>query len=162
MKVSIGTKIQEGPWGGGNLFAINLRDYLIKEGHKVVTNLNDDDIDIILITEPRIESSTSTISILEARLYKFLVNKNVKLVHRINECDERKNTNYVNKKMIRVSYFSDFTVFVSTWISNLYKNQGIKSINTGVILSGSDTEIFNNRCNYKTFKLVAHQLGVRV
>ena len=27
MKVSIGTKIQEGPWGGGNLFAINLRDY---------------------------------------------------------------------------------------------------------------------------------------
>ena len=56
----------------------------------------------------------------------------------------KENTNYVNKKMIRVSYFSDFTVFVSTWISNLYKNQGIKSINTGVILSGSDTEIFNN------------------
>ena len=23
------------------------------------------------------------------------------------------------------------------------------------------TSIFNNRCNYKTFKLVAHQLGVR-
>ena len=40
MKVSIGTKIQKGPWGGGNLFAINLRDYLIKEGHEVVTNLN--------------------------------------------------------------------------------------------------------------------------
>ena len=24
------------------------------------------------------------------------------------------------------------------------------------------TSIFNNRCNYKTFKKVAHQLGVRV
>ena len=28
MKVSIGTKIKEGPWGGGNLFAINLKKYL--------------------------------------------------------------------------------------------------------------------------------------
>ena len=137
---------------------------------KVTHHLNDPDIDIILITEPRIESSTSTISILEARLYKFLVNKNVKLVHRINECDERKNTNYVNKKMIRVSYFSDFTVFASTWISNLYKNQGIKSINTGVILSGSDTEIFNNinkeSWNKTTkLKIVTHHwktIGIKV
>ena len=126
MKVAIGSQIFEGSWGGGNLFVKNLKNYLIDNNVKVTHHLNDPDIDIILITEPRIESSTSTISILEARLYKFLVNKNVKLVHRINECDERKNTNYVNKKMIRVSYFSDFTVFVSTWISNLYKNQGIK------------------------------------
>ena len=66
--------------------------------------------------------------------------------------------------MIRVSYFSDFTVFVSTWISNLYKNQGIKSINTGVILSGSDTEIFNNinkeSWNKTTkLKIVTHHWG---
>ena len=25
MKISIGTNIKEGPWGGGNLFAINLK-----------------------------------------------------------------------------------------------------------------------------------------
>ena len=30
MIVSIGTKIKDGPWGGGNLFAINLRNYLDK------------------------------------------------------------------------------------------------------------------------------------
>ena len=53
MKISIGTNIKEGPWGGGNLFAINLIEYLRKNGHSVITNLNDDDIDIILITEPR-------------------------------------------------------------------------------------------------------------
>ena len=53
MKISIGTNIKEGPWGGGNLFAINLRNYLIKQGHNVVHNLKDEDIDIILITEPR-------------------------------------------------------------------------------------------------------------
>ena len=32
MKVSIGTNIKEGPWGGGNLFAINLTNYLKKQG----------------------------------------------------------------------------------------------------------------------------------
>ena len=39
MKVAIGTKIQEGPWGGGNLFAINLSNFLIKNGHEVVYDL---------------------------------------------------------------------------------------------------------------------------
>ena len=53
MKISIGTRIKDGPWGGGNLFAINLRDFLEKAGHEVVYDLEDDDIDIILITEPR-------------------------------------------------------------------------------------------------------------
>lgn len=144
MKVAIGSKVFDGSWGGGNLFVKNLKNYLLENGIKVVHYLEEPDIDIILITEPRIESLTSTISLFEARLYKLLVNKNVKLVHRINECDERKGTNYVNKKMMKVSHFSDFTIFVSSWISDLYKNQGIKLTNSCVILSGSDTEIFNN------------------
>ena len=53
MKISIGTKIKDGPWGGGNLFAINLKNYLESNGHKVFHDLDEDDIDIILITEPR-------------------------------------------------------------------------------------------------------------
>ena len=38
MKVSIGTKIKEGPWGGGNLFAINLKNYLESNGIEVVNH----------------------------------------------------------------------------------------------------------------------------
>ena len=41
MIVSIGTKIKDGPWGGGNLFAINLRNYLEKKGHRVINNLDE-------------------------------------------------------------------------------------------------------------------------
>ena len=48
MKISIGTNIKDGPWGGGNLFAINLKNYLLQKNHKVVHNLIEDDIDIIL------------------------------------------------------------------------------------------------------------------
>ena len=44
MKISIGTNVKDGPWGGGNLFAINLTNYLHSEGHEVVSDLKDDDI----------------------------------------------------------------------------------------------------------------------
>ena len=59
MKISIGTNIKEGPWGGGNLFAKNLKNFLENNNHEVVTTLNDDDIDIILMTEPRKTSESS-------------------------------------------------------------------------------------------------------
>ena len=45
MKISFGSKIIEGPWGGGNLFLVNLKNYLINNNHNVVFNLNDKDID---------------------------------------------------------------------------------------------------------------------
>ena len=49
MKIAIGYRIVIGPWGGGNLFVTALRDFLLSEGHDVVFDLADDDIDIILI-----------------------------------------------------------------------------------------------------------------
>ena len=59
MKISIGTNIKDGPWGGGNLFAINLKNYLIENNHQVINNLEDENIDLILLTEPRITSESS-------------------------------------------------------------------------------------------------------
>ena len=40
MKISIGSKIVQGPWGGGNLFAINLSNYLKDRGHEVYYVVN--------------------------------------------------------------------------------------------------------------------------
>ena len=90
MKISIGTNIKDGPWGGGNLFAINLRNYLIKQGHNVVHNLKDEDIDIILITEPRKTSESSAFTHIEVLDYLSYVKSDTLVVHRFNECDERK------------------------------------------------------------------------
>ena len=44
-----------------------------------------------------------------------------------------------------------------TYENNIYTKKITNSQAQNMI-----TSIFNNRCNYKTFKLVAHQLGVRV
>ena len=119
MKVSIGTKIKNGP-GRGNLFAINLSNFLKSNGHQVVYDLNDNDIDLILITEPRKTSESSAFTHVDVQKYKKFVNSKAIVVHRINECDERKNTNYVNKYLIYANRIADQTVYVSKWIMDLY------------------------------------------
>lgn len=164
MKVSIGTNIVEGPWGGGNLFAINLKKYLTLSGHKVVFDLDDDDIDIILMTEPRKTSESSAFTHVDILKYISFVNENVIVVHRINECDERKNTNFVNQYLIEANIIADGTVFVSTWLKNLFLNQGLSNKQTHIILSGADKNIFNKDLNSKwdkdsKIKLVTHHWG---
>ena len=59
MKVSIGSKIVNGPWGGGNLFVKNLSNFLINNGHNVIYDLSDKDIDLILLTDPRSRKESS-------------------------------------------------------------------------------------------------------
>ncbi len=164
LKVSIGTNIKEGPWGGGNLFAKNLKNYLISKGHKVFHDLKEDDLDIILITEPRKTSESSAFTDIDVKKYLSYKNKDCLVVHRINECDERKQTNYVNKYLINANKVADETIFVSNWLRNLYMIQGIKSNNLNVIMAGADSEIFNSHrkkvWDKKTkLKLVTHHWG---
>ena len=83
MKVSIGTNVKDGPWGGGNLFAINLTNYLKEYNHEVVYNLDDNDIDIILLTEPRKTSESSAFTHLDVNNYLKFKNPNSIVIHRI-------------------------------------------------------------------------------
>ena len=122
MKISIGTRTKDGPWGGGNLFAINLKNFLEDKGVTVINSLNHDDIDIILITEPRKTSESSAYTHIDVAKYLEYVKKDTLVLHRVNECDERKNTNYVNKYLIYANKIADETIFVSKWLKNLYLN----------------------------------------
>ena len=145
MKISIGSKIVQGPWGGGNLFAINISNFLKNKGHEVYYDLSDPNLDLILLTDPRSRSeSSSTFNHIEIERYKKYVNPNVAVVQRINECDERKNTNNINKFYLEASNVADHVVFVSTWLRNIYINIGMESSKTSVILAGANSEIFNN------------------
>lgn len=164
MKVSIGTNIKDGPWGGGNLFAVNLKSYLLNNGHEVVHDLEDDDLDIILITEPRKTSESSAFTHIQVQNYLRFQNSNALVVHRINECDERKGTNYVNKYLIEANKVADQTVFVSRWLKDLYIRQGMNQLRKTVILAGADKKIFNtdNKSVWKEdqkIKLITHHWG---
>jgi len=145
MKISIGSKIVQGPWGGGNLFAINLSNYLKSNGHSVTYDLSHPDIDLILLTDPRSRSeSSSTFNHIEIEKYKKYVNPNVAVVQRINECDERKNTTNINKFYLDASESADHVVFVSSWLRNIYTSIGMDKDKTSVILAGANKKIFNS------------------
>ena len=144
MKVSIGAHIKEGPWGGGNLFFKNIKNHLEANGHKIVNHLLDLDIDVILLTDPRKKSESSSFTHKEIIKYKEKINPKVQVVHRINECDERKNTKSLNEFIYSANQCSDATVFVSNWLKDLYLEQGYKMSSPNVIMSGSNLEVFNS------------------
>ena len=144
LKISINVEYKEGPWGGGNLFIANLKNYLESQGNEVIFNLFASDIDIILIIDPRMLSENVSYSVKEIKFYKSHINKNCKVVHRINECDERKNTTGLNDFYIKNNLVADYTIFVSNWLKNVYLKSGYSSTNYDVIMSGANNEVFNN------------------
>ena len=60
MKLAIGVRVREGPWGGGNRFALALHDHLRSQGVQTTSTLEDPDIDLILLTEARRSSASSS------------------------------------------------------------------------------------------------------
>ena len=161
MKVSIGHNFIVGPWGGGNSFAIQLKQYLENHNVHVTNTLEDADIDIILLTEPRSSTRSSAFSHHEVKKYikKY---KNTIVVNRINECDERKNTKGLNKFLINTSKVSDYTVFISNWLQDLYIQQGFTKQSYSVIRNGGNPEIFSyskSLPNNKITKIITHHWG---
>ena len=144
MKVSIGAKIHDGAYGGGNEFIKNLTSYLIENNFQVVNNLKDRDIDVILLTSPFIASETSTFTNYEINYYINFVNPNAVVFQRINDCDERKNTNFVNKTIIKRNKYVDVNIFVSNWLSEIFQEIGLNKKNSFVIKGGPNKNIFNN------------------
>lgn len=165
MKITIGSNIIDGPWGGGNQFARSLSKYLKEKGWEVTSGLSDEDIDIILMTEPRITSKSSAYN--QRQISRYLIrNPKTMVVHRINECDERKGTRGVNKYLMRANKVADHTIFISSFLRNLFiekklfKNKKISSI----VRNGADEEIFNRKGLKKwdkksPLKLVTHHWG---
>ncbi|MCX8043098.1 MAG: hypothetical protein N3B18_03120 [Desulfobacterota bacterium] len=143
MKVSIGMRLQPGPWGGGNQFGHALASYLRKKHVEVCFDLNDRNIDIILLAEPRRELRISAYNDHDIVKYLLKTRSHALVVHRVNECDERKGTSTVNARLRRAARCADHTVFVSEWLRDLHLKQGFPCREHSVIRNGSDTTVFS-------------------
>lgn len=162
MKVAIGYHLQDGPWGGGNQFARSLAQALERKGDQVRFDLRDNDIDLIVLTDPRERSPSVSFGAGAILRYLLLRNPRALVVHRINECDERKGTRHMNRLLRRANYVADHTVFIATWLKDLsvWERQTPHS----VILNGADTRFFNP-AQYRPWdgteplRLVTHHWG---
>ncbi|HEY9080168.1 hypothetical protein [Magnetovibrio sp.] len=164
MKIAIGYKVIEGPWGGGNRFVGALSNALMTAGHSVVHDLNDADIDVILIIDPR--TRIPNIPFGAGGILRYLAFRNPRavVVHRINECDERKNTRGVNFRLRLANYAADHTVFVGSWLKDLAVWRKGDGHGSSVILNGADPAVFNANGSQswngtEPLKLVTHHWG---
>jgi hypothetical protein len=162
VKVSINYRRIEGPWGGGNRAVAAIERALVARGDSVVQHLEDSDIDIVLIVDPRKRNPQITYTPGQALAYVERVNPKCVVVHRINECDERKGTRTMNLRLRTANYCADHTVFVASWLKDLrvWRREHAST----VILGGGDDTIFKkdtaNRWNgLEPFRMVTHHWG---
>ena len=145
MKIAIGYKLKDSSWGGGNQFVRYLVNEAKKRDFQIVFDLDDKDIDIILMVDPRTYNEDITFGSLEILWYLLFVNKNAIAVHRINECDERKKTRHMNFFLRLSNYSVDYTIFISQWLKTLSVYE--KNKPSSVILNGGDSSIFKVKGN---------------
>jgi len=164
MKVAIGYRVVEGPWGGGNGFVTALESALRAANHGIVHDLKDADIDIILLFDPR--ARLPNIPFAAGAILRYLAFRNPRAIaiHRVNECDERKNTRTMNLRLWLGNYCADHTVFVGSWLQNLPVWKERRNRDSSVILNGADDSLFHsagyrNWDGHGVLKLVTHHWG---
>jgi hypothetical protein len=161
LKIALGHKIQSGPWGGGNRFAAALAETLREQGSRVVDHLDDPDIDLVLIVDPR--AHNPAVPFTPGQVFRYLTaHPQTLVVHRINECDERKGTRTMNARLRLANLVADHTVFIGSWLKELdiWRHESPSS----VILNGADARLFNAKghqpwSGQEPFRLVTHHWG---
>lgn len=164
LKVAIGYHVQDGPWGGGNLFVKSIADALVKRGDEVVFHLDDPDVDIIVMMDPRSRLDNFSFGAGRILRYQAFTNPNALSVHRINECDERKKTKTMNWKLRLANYCADHTVFIASWLKDLTVWRAAENRSHSVILNGGDRDVFHSNGQSRwdgngPLKFVTHHWG---
>ena len=164
MKVAFNLKPINAPFGGGNSVIQTLAEFFERQGAAITWNLNHDDIDVIFIADPRWKHPLRTFTLSQLSRY-LILHPDTIVVHRINECDERKGTSNINSKLRSSNYIADSTIFVSRWLQRLdlkYKDvSGMKQTHfDSVILNGSDSRIFfpnfSKLLKFEKLRIVTH------
>mgnify|MGYP001224897030 CR=1 FL=1 len=156
MKIAINIGTQKKSFGGGNQFLNILKKHLKSKKITIKEDLIDDDLDIILIIDPRTRHPMLNFSIGNIFRYIKYKNPNAIVVHRINECDERKKTSYMNKLLKNTNIIADHTIFVAKWLKKLDLWQ---KKNHSVITNGSEKKIFKKskkKVSVPPYKIVTH------
>ena len=147
-KIMFTLKPPNGSYGGGAFFVKNLSRYLVQNNHRITYTL-DRDIDILIIIDPR-KSVYNRYSIDDIENYKKNINPNVKILHRVNECDPKREISInVEPLLIKTMKFANHVVFVSSWLRNYFIDKYIiNSTDSDSTDSDSTEDWLSNKSSY--------------
>ena len=161
MRISINARKIGGPYGGGNQFANTLEKYLQSKGHEVFRKLVPN-LDLILIASSQRGLKITAYDVDSITDY-IAFNPNTVVVQRVNSCDEPRGRDLgINEAMLRANQVADYTVFISSFVRDLFARKGLDASKpNSVILNGADEEVFNHseRADWKLgekLRIVTH------
>ena len=93
-RVAFNMRPARGPWGGSSPFVVQLKHYLERRGYDICFDLKKK-VDVIVLIDPRDDLQNKSFGMEEIRVYK-QNNPKVKVLHRVNECDQRKDTKFMD------------------------------------------------------------------
>lgn len=140
--VAFNMKAVRGPWGGSSTFVTQLSSYLQRRGYRVVFSL-DESVDVAVIIDPRMDAANRMFGIDDIAEMRER-NPRLRVLHRVNECDQRKGTEFMDPMLAEASEVVDHTVFIAEWLRGYHATRwyDIARPNT-VIYNGADPRFFH-------------------
>ena len=162
--------VADGSAGGGNNWSNQFIKYLKKRKYQINYKLSKETSCIFINNSKSFFFEKDLIYFLKKKNYYFNYKDLAKfkkkypkipIIHRINDTDAHRKSNFIDSNMMKISAISDFSIFVSNWIKEYYFKKGIIVKKFKIIRNIANPKIFN--LNKKTFwkkntifKIVTH------
>ena len=129
-----------GPWGGSSAFVRQLQGYLRRVGFAVRFDLRGP-VDVVMLVDPR-EAPNKPFGVEAIAAYKAR-NEGTRVIHRVNECDLRKGTAFMDRMLADANLAADHTVFISEWLRDHHAGKWFdRNKSHSVIYNGADDAVF--------------------
>jgi glycosyltransferase involved in cell wall biosynthesis len=140
-RVAFNMRPVPGPWGGSSVFVSQLRDVLLQRGYDVRYDLKKP-TDVVFLIDPR-RDSNKPFGAPEIAACK-RENPQMRVIHRVNECDRRKGTDFMDSMLAEASQVADHTVFIAEWLRDYHCDRWFDTSRShSVIYNGADPAVFH-------------------
>ncbi|HEY3902229.1 MAG TPA: hypothetical protein VGM54_26685 [Chthoniobacter sp.] len=135
--VAINMRSTSGPWGGSSVFVSQLRKFLRARGWRTTYRLSPE-VDLILIIDPRDDLQLKAFGMPEIIAHKQRYPR-VRVVHRVNECDQRKATSFMDPLLAEANKHVDLTIFIAEWLRDYHSARWFDTARPhAVVYNGAD------------------------
>jgi glycosyltransferase involved in cell wall biosynthesis len=132
----------KGPWGGSSQFVEQMTEYLSRRGYGVGFDLSGD-ADVIVLIDPREDNKLKRFGLKDIAGYK-KSHPGARVLHRVNECDQRKGTTFMDPMLAEANKLADYTVFISAWLKDYHAGKWFDASRPHKsIYNGADPSIYH-------------------
>lgn len=130
-----------GPWGGSSAFVKQMGRWLERHGYAVQYSV--ENADVVIVIDPREDLQNKAFGMDQIDSYR-RSNPAVKVVHRVNECDQRKGTDWMDALLSEANKSADHTVFISQWLRDYHIERWFpRERPHTVVYNGADAGVFH-------------------